>query len=235
MLGTGIPSPRSKPMAGLATARKRTAGRRARARRLTAAERKEQLLDVASEILVGDGVRALTMERLAERSSVSKGLGYAYFRDVEDVVLALWDREIGRLYSRIQEATEGARSLEELVGLAVNAYLDLLGERGALLGSLQAQLNHRQLEERIEKRVRAFVLFWQEHLAAFLPLERRTAVAVAAMAPAAVDACARVWQLGAISRADAERMARAFVLGGAREAAAADPVALPARRAGKPR
>ena len=59
------------------------------ASRLPAAERRDRFLDVAAEILIEGGLRALTMERLAERSGVSKGLGYAYFTDVEDVALAL--------------------------------------------------------------------------------------------------------------------------------------------------
>jgi AcrR family transcriptional regulator len=200
------------------TARKQRT-RAAPAPRLRAVERKEHLLDVARAILLEEGVRALTMERLAERAAVSKGLGYAYFNHTEDVLLSLWDREVGEVYRRIEEATRGAATFEEVAGRAVKAYFDVLSERGALLGSLQAQLTHGRLEKRIANRVRDFVSFWRHQLATFLPLEPRTATAVAAMVPAAADACARVWQAGAISRAAAEALACTFVLGGARAVA----------------
>lgn len=193
---------------------KRPARRKAHVRRLPAAQRREDLLDVARDVLLGEGLRALTMERLAERAGVSKGLGYAYFRDVEDVTLALWDREIGEVYRRIEDATADARSVDEVIDRAVRAYLDVLGERGTLLGALQAQLSHGRLEERIRGRVRGFLRFWRNRLGAFVPLDRAGALAAAAMAPGAVDACARLWVAGVLSRSDTERLARAFVLAG---------------------
>ena len=193
--------------------RKKT--RAAPARRLPAVERKDHLLEVARSILLEEGVRALTMERLAERAAVSKGLGYAYFKDTEDVLLSLWDREVGEVYRRIEEATRGAATFEDVAGRAVKAYFDVLDERGALLGSLQAQLTRGRLEKRIANRVRDFLSFWRHQLATFLPLEQRTATVVAAMVPTAADACARVWQAGVISRVEAETLACTFVLGGA--------------------
>lgn len=171
---------------------------------------------MAAAILIDGGLRSLTMERLAERAGVSKGLGYAYFKDVEDVALALWEREISGVYRHIEEATAGSPSLDSLVGRAVKAYFDIITERGNLLGLLQSQLSQGRLERQIQLRVRDFLRFWRRQLAAFLPLDQTTATAMAVMTPAAVDACARLWSVGGISRADAERLAQAFVLDGVR-------------------
>lgn len=201
-------------------------------RRLPAAERRDQLLDVAADILVEGGMRALTMERLAERAGVSKGLGYAYFQDAEETALALWDREVGEVYRRIEEATAGAGSLDDLFGLAVSAYLDVLDERGPILGGLQAHLSHGRLESRITPRVRDFLRFWQDRLAAFLKMDRTTSLAMAAMATAAVEGCGRLWQFGRLSRAETERLTLAFVLDGVR--AAVTDVAAPKRRPHRP-
>jgi AcrR family transcriptional regulator len=136
-------------------------------------------------------------------------------------MLALWDREVGVVHRRIEQATLDATSLDEVIDRAVSAYLDVLHERGSFLGTLQTQLSHGSLEERTRDRVRDFVAFWQRRLKAFLPLDRAGAMAAAAMAPAAVDACARVWGAGLLSRAETARLARQFVLAGTRAVAAA--------------
>src|SRR6266403_6308199 len=65
-----------------------------RARRLPAEQRREHLLDVGAAIILDSGFETLTMESVAERAGVSKGLGYAYFENAEELALALYDREM---------------------------------------------------------------------------------------------------------------------------------------------
>src|SRR6478609_2361556 len=83
--------------------------------RLSAPERREHLLDVAAALVVEQGVDALTMEGVASRAGVSKGLGYAYFSNSDDLVVELFEREMTELDRRVAAAAvvAGADSLED--------------------------------------------------------------------------------------------------------------------------
>jgi AcrR family transcriptional regulator len=179
---------------------------------------------VAGEILLEDGPHALTMERLAERAGVSKGLGYAYFRDADEVALTLWDREVGFVYRRIEEATAGAGSFEEGFRRAVRTYFDLVAERGDLLGILRAHFGDRA-ERRIRRRVRSFLGFWSRQIAQAFALEPGSAATLGAMWVSAVDAGARAWGLGLVDREEAERLCGDVLLDGVAH--------LPPRRSGR--
>ena len=101
--------------------------------RLRPEQRREQLLDVAAEILLASGFDALTMEGVAQRAGVSKGLGYAYFENAEALALALHEREVTAVYHRVEEAMAGTAAFAEQLPRALTAYLDVVTERGDLL------------------------------------------------------------------------------------------------------
>lgn len=216
-----------------ARARRHPAAPRPRARRLPPEERRAQLLDVAAAILLEDGAAALTMERLAERAGVSKGLGYAYFADAEEVALSLWDREVAEVYRRVAEAVEGSGPFEARLRRAVRAYFDVIGTRGALLGRLQARFGGRPAERRTAARVRDFLAFWARQMQEALGTSPRVAGALAAMVLSSADAASRAWGAGVVGREEAERMCVAFVAAGLPGALAAG-AAPSGRRAGGP-
>jgi len=187
--------------------------RRAR-RRLAPEARRRELLDAAAAIVQAEGARGLPMERLAERAGVSKGLGYAYFANGEELALALHDRELGEVYRRVEAATADAPELDSAVARAVAAYFDVVAERGALLGSLQARLDRTRLERRSRERVRAFVDFWSAALGEAFPRSAPHARLVAGMLLGAADTAARAWRRGGLSRAEAESLCVGFLRGG---------------------
>lgn len=188
-------------------------------RRLQPAERRAQLLDAAAEILSESGPRALTMERLALRIGVSKGLGYAYFKDAQDVALALWDREVGDVYRRVEAAMAGAASLEDGLRAAVVCYFDIVAERGAMLAALQSRFGGTELNRRIEYRVRDFLGFWVERVREAHGVAKGPASTLSAMLVSSVEVAARTWGAGLISRERAERLCVAFIREGLKAAA----------------
>ena len=103
--------------------------------RLSKEERREQLLDVAADMVVERGVATLTMEGLAERAGVSKALPYQHFDNAGAVLIALYGREIGLLGRRVYEAVDGIADPEARVGAAIRAYFDVVAERGRVLGA----------------------------------------------------------------------------------------------------
>ena len=190
--------------------------RRSRATRLRAADRREHLLDVAAEILRDSGFLALSMERVAERAGVSKGLGYAYFKNADDLAIALYDREVAAVYGRVEEAVRGASSFEARIRAAARAYLDVVAERGALIAALQARLQGRWFARAGRRRVAEFLAFWADQLQGELDVERAVAESLAAAMLSAAEAVSRIAAARRLPRALAEETCVRFQLGGLR-------------------
>jgi AcrR family transcriptional regulator len=109
--------------------------------RLPREERRAHFLDIAAEIIVEQGVDALTMEGLAQRAGVSKALGYRYFDNRDDVLIALLHRENARYDERVAEALLEARTFDTRIRAMIDVFLDTVAERAALFAALmQARL-----------------------------------------------------------------------------------------------
>lgn len=102
-----------------------------RAQRLPKAERREQLLAVASEIVKSEGTDALTMAALAKRTGVSKPVVYEHFQNSEDVTLALMDDFFEKMVSAVREHTKDVDTLEEYISTVIDVQFDYLAS-GAL-------------------------------------------------------------------------------------------------------
>jgi AcrR family transcriptional regulator len=76
------------------------------------------------------------MERLAERSGVSKAVPYRHFDDAGAVLVALYRRETGALGAAVVDALRAAPPGADLVRISVAAYLDALVPRRDLLRAL---------------------------------------------------------------------------------------------------
>ncbi len=107
------------------------------ARRLSKPDRRQQLLDIAADLVTRSGTAAITMERVAERAGVSKALPYQHFTNAEHLLLALHTRELTYLGTRIVQAVNAAHSDPETkLRAAIGVYFDVVAQRGVLLGIL---------------------------------------------------------------------------------------------------
>lgn len=96
-------------------------------RRLPAAERREQLLDVTKEFVGQRGFHDLSIEAIARRAGVTRPVVYGHFRDLEALLEAMLERE-------------GARALGQLAKV-IPAHLEVgAGARDALLAALRGYL-----------------------------------------------------------------------------------------------
>lgn len=107
-----------------------------RAARLSAEERREHFLDVTAQLVLEKGAEAVTMESVAAAAGVSKGLGYAYFSNRNELLLSLLNRELGELQSRSEEEIRKAVDFESRIRGSIRAWFDVMSERGALIGTL---------------------------------------------------------------------------------------------------
>jgi AcrR family transcriptional regulator len=95
---------------------------------MTAAERREQLIDVARGIFAERGFDGTSIEEIASRAVVSKPVVYEHFGGKEGLYAVVVDREVTALLGAMRGAlTEG--SPRELVEGAASALLDYLEAR----------------------------------------------------------------------------------------------------------
>lgn len=107
-----------------------------RASRMTREARREHFLDVAAELISSRGVEAVTMEGVAAAAGVSKGLGYAYFDNRGELLIALFQRELELYDQRTRERVAAATGFEGRIRAAIGGWFDMVAERGQLLGTL---------------------------------------------------------------------------------------------------
>lgn len=104
--------------------------------RLSAKERREHFLDVTAQLVLERGTEAVTMESVAAAAGVSKGLGYAYFSNRNELLLTLLNRELGELQRRSAEEVRRATDFEGRIRASIRAWFDVMTDRGALIGTL---------------------------------------------------------------------------------------------------
>ena len=103
---------------------------------MSAAARRHALLDTAARIVVDHGIAAMSMERLAAESGVSKALPYKHFDNREDVLSQLYRRETTELGRAVWRALSDAPADQDAVRVGVAAYLDHFIKRSDLLAAL---------------------------------------------------------------------------------------------------
>jgi AcrR family transcriptional regulator len=96
--------------------------RSGKGRRLSATERRAQLIDVGRGVFAKRGYEAASMEEIAERARVSKPIVYEHFGGKEGLYAVIVDREMDYVVRRIVEAI-GSGSPRERVERASLAFL----------------------------------------------------------------------------------------------------------------
>ena len=79
--------------------------------------RREAIVDEARALISSDGLDALTLRRLGDRFSVSAPALYAHFRDKEDLLRAVAERQFDDLMARYREidaASDPTRPLDRV-------------------------------------------------------------------------------------------------------------------------
>ncbi|MGH9088299.1 MAG: TetR/AcrR family transcriptional regulator, partial [Acidimicrobiales bacterium] len=98
----------------------------ASSRRLTAAERRQQLFAIALRLFAERGYRATTMEDVADAAGVTKPLLYQHFSSKRALYLELVDSVAEDLLSAIAEATATAAGPRQQVERGFAAYFKMV-------------------------------------------------------------------------------------------------------------
>lgn len=104
-----------------------TRARRQRVR-MTAAQRREQLIGVARELFAEKGFEGTSVEEIAARAEVSKPVVYEHFGGKEGAYAVVVDREtqalLGSIRSALTTPNAGSRALLERGALALLNYIE---------------------------------------------------------------------------------------------------------------
>jgi len=94
--------------------------------RMTAAERREQLIEIARTVFAERGFDGTSVEEIAARAAVSKPVVYEHFGGKEGLYAVVVDREVRHLLDMMRDAlTEGsARMLLEQAAVALLDYIE---------------------------------------------------------------------------------------------------------------
>lgn len=121
-------------------------------------ERAELILQVAVEVLAEKGYHETSMDDISARVGVAKGTLYLHFPSKDDLIFALFERELEHLHQAIEEKLNSDLSARgKLESILQEACYGLLGKRMQLLGSLYTSMNIEKdlLEKKLQLHERA--------------------------------------------------------------------------------
>lgn len=98
--------------------------------RLTAADRRAQLLKVGREVFAAHGYESALIDDIAQRAGVSKPIVYEHFGAKEGLYAAIVDRELDDLVSRVSDSISQGTPRERFEG-AVFAFMTYTREEPA--------------------------------------------------------------------------------------------------------
>jgi AcrR family transcriptional regulator len=107
------------------------------ARRRTAAERREHVLDAAIAEFAASGYHAASTTAIARRAGISQPYIYALFPNKKALFMAAYSRVVESLWNTLAEAAQGAASPRDALMRMGTAFMRLLGEREELMCQLQ--------------------------------------------------------------------------------------------------
>jgi AcrR family transcriptional regulator len=72
---------------------------------MTGSQRREQLLDVTTEIVATHGFQAVTIDSVARSAGISRPIVYEHFGDLDGLLEAVVERETSRALAQLSETT----------------------------------------------------------------------------------------------------------------------------------
>jgi len=164
-----------------------------RRRRLPAPQRREQLLDIAADIIREQGVEAVNMEKIAARAGVSKSIVYRSFRNRDQLLVDMYERELKLENDRMLAAIDGATSTADALRRSLETYFDMVAERGELQKRLEQSRVSEQLVERADRRVREVEEYFASHAMRNYRLWYQQAITLAALFVSGPSAVVDLW------------------------------------------
>ena len=118
--------------------------------RLSAPQRRSQLLAVAGRMFAEQGFHGLSMEQLADAAGVSKPVLYQHFPSKRELYLALVNDAAEELQAQVRKALEGTTDNEARVEASIAAYFDFVEDQRFQLLFGTAEMNDDSVREAVD-------------------------------------------------------------------------------------
>ena len=104
---------------------------------------RDAVISTTARLVSSEGPLSVTMSRIAEETGIGRATLYKYFPDVESILLAWHDRQIGEHLRRLADAGDRADGAEERLEAVLTAYASIVHEARGHANSELAALVHR--------------------------------------------------------------------------------------------
>ena len=106
--------------------------------RLARADRREDLLDAALDLVASGDVESVSVDTVADRAAVSRSLVYKHFANRTEILTALYEREGTRLHNQLSADVAAAGTLEEKYRALCRGSLLAAKQRGQIFDGLRS-------------------------------------------------------------------------------------------------
>jgi len=183
--------------------------------KLTREDRRQQLLAMAKIIAREEGVDALTLGRLAERSGVSKPVTYDHFGTREGLLIELYrgidEAQVQALRTAL---SRGATKLDEVARAIGECYMSCSLTLGGEWHAIAAALQGSEAMERIQRElIDKYVALYAKALAPFTGLRGEDLRLRCVGIHGAAESIAREISLGRAGQSRATAALQALILG----------------------
>lgn len=135
-------------------------------KRMAKDQRRQQLMQVALEIVRDEGTEALTLARLAERAGVTKPIAYEHFGTRAGLLIALFRDYDDKTTVAVRAAlATGGKTLEDAASILSTAYVDTCLSMGPEVNAIFDALSANEETEEFRQSWREFLI--SEFRAAF--------------------------------------------------------------------
>jgi AcrR family transcriptional regulator len=119
---------------------------------------RDAVISTTARLVSSEGPLSVTMSRIAEETGIGRATLYKYFPDVESILLAWHDRQIGEHHRRLADAGDSADGAEERLEAVLIAYASVVHEaRGHANSELAALLHRGERVARAERELQDMV------------------------------------------------------------------------------
>ena len=190
--------------------------------RLSPEARKNHLLDVSKEIILGEGLQGFSMEALARGADVSSPLVYNYFASRVDALQSLLRREFQAYAEKLTQEVSGAKSFEEVVRIFIVSNFDHFAP-GNIIPILESQPEIATgIKDIGEMHGRNVAQYLVNQTASTYKLTKSQAELVVSMSSGASVAAAQYASRSPVDREKATAAALAYILAGLERLASGD-------------
>jgi len=167
-------------------------------------EVRDRILNATERTLARKGLLDLSLDDVVESSGLSKGAIYGHFRNKEDLLLSVHDREIARRYAEVQARFASDTSARQRLVALTDAFLSPMAEakRPAmrafiefLVATPRSRRGRSRLDHRYQEDLRVLASIVEEGVRAGELREDLDPRAVAAVLAAFIDGLSLDWAL----------------------------------------